>query len=477
MNNAKAENIDSSFEAPRVRSAIVYFVCQTKEQISEKTCYLNEYAASNGFSVHGVFYDKEGEAPHVFLNLLDICCRMKRAVLIIESFECISFSDVSAQAIIHYASCRELRIVAADKNYYAQEGITAAAFRYLKYIANYFGFGSERGTSALHPNDTVPMRGAIGRLPLGYRVRDSRIEVEPRSAETVRSIFELFSLGVSVNEIERRIKERFSDVKCPTRNQIYFIIENSRYIGSNDSGIALPPIIDNKLWLDARAESRRRGLGAKEHCFLLNNLFFSGCGRMKPVQYCRSAHSPAYVYESRDMSVSIRADEIEKTVLRSALAAFENDFDEIIRLCKQAASEAPRIENERSSFLEKRDRLLESSCGEIGGSYSSKSIIKTLDSRRAAIKLLNISIEYDSFLLELLSRTEAEIDRFFLFMKRLDTLCAAEIKYFLNLIIKDVTVSYDEICICCYLSNTKRIHLRCGLRILHQGQTASVSII
>ena len=451
-----------------------YFVCSSREQVADISKRVVNHANSIGLCVSDVFYDKVGDAPHVLMNLLDICRNMPNSVIVAESMSCLNFSQVCPQAIMHFASMHGIRIVFVERSENDSSFASISALRYMRYIGNYYGFGIIDERSSASRSAFEERRGSIGRLPLGYCIKDSKVLISPRDAEAVGEIFKLFAQGVGVRDIELRVKVLFPDVKCPTRNQIYFIIGNSRYIGSNAVGLALPPIIENRLWLEVRSQADKRGLAPKEHRFLLKNLFYKGFGRMKPTAYCRSIHSPAYVIEGGGKSVYIDAQQIEEAVLSCASKILESDMDDLVSLCKAAACEA----YEHAERLEKTLKDLESqaalSQGNFGGQVSVKTIIKGLDSRRIEAKLMNIGAEYERYMLENLSKTDEQIDAFFAHMAGLQTLSSEEKEYFLNILVKDVTVSADEVCIRCCCSKIKRIHIRPRFKIaVSEYQTTS----
>lgn len=451
-------------------AAFVYFVCSTREQAQEMGERLVEYSASIGFDACEVFFDRSGEPPHVLVNLLDICRDLPQSVIVAESRSSFASSQVNPQAIMHFASSHGIRIVFKSKDDGGSETIGKSATRYLKYISNYYGRGILNDKASSVPSVPEYRLGSIGRLPLGYCAVNSKVEISPRSAEAVQEIFKLFSRGISVREIEKRVKESFADIRCPTRNQIYFIIDNSRYIGCDDNGVALPPIIENRLWLDVRAEACRRGLAPKEHLFLLKNLFYKDVGRMRPSAYCRSIHAPAYVIESAGKSICIDAEEIEALVLKCAERMLASDLDAVAGMCMSAAKQAAHFKNELLETFEKRTALIDSFTKPISDITSMKTMVKGLDLMRIEMRLSELNEEYERYYLELLSKTDAEIDEFFHRMRQLGSLCAEEKRYFLNILIKEITVCSDEICICCFSTKIKRIHTQPKFRMILSGQ-------
>ena len=468
-----SENLDCEMRntaAAKRCAAFVYFVCSTREQAQEMGERLVEYAASIGFEACEVFFDRSGEPPHVLVNLLDICRDIPQSVIVAESRSSFASSHVDPQAIMHFASSHGIRISFSSKSEVTSQIISRSAARYLKFIGNYYGFGILNDKASPVPSASEYRLGSIGRLPFGYCAKNSKVAISPRSSEAVREIFKLFSQGISVREIEKRVKESFDDIRCPTRNQIYFIIDNSRYIGCDDNGVALPPIIENRLWLDVRAEASRRGLSPKEHLFLLKNLFYKDLGRMRPCAYSRNLHAPAYVIESAGKSICIDAEEIEALVLKCAERMLASDLDAVAGMCRSAASEAARFANELSETLEKRAKLIAASSVPSGDSISMKTMVKGLDLTRIELRLSELNEEYERYYLELLSKTDAEIDEFFDRMKQLGSLCVEEKRYFLNILIKEITVCSDEICICCYSTKIKRIHTQPKFRMSMSGR-------
>lgn len=439
---------------------LAYFVCSTKQEARENVENLCEFAKTIGLSISGVFFDKAGEPPHVLINLFDISRNMESPVILVPNVKCLSFCEISANAIIHYASTLGVKILLADRSGKAAS-IKSSSLRYLEHIGDYYGYDVADSHAFVHKTCFC------GRIPFGYRMNGSVIEVAPRPSEAVKKIFGLFCERYGISEIIKRINDLFPDIKCPTRNQLYFILNNSRYIGCAESGLALPPIIENRLWLASRAEASRRGLNDKEHCFLLNRVHFAGAGLMEPVQYDRSLHAPAYLLIGGTKHICVDARQLENAVVACTQKMLDDDGAAIADSCRAASKKSHKLAADLENTVKKRDSLLaaytvNTAC------ISTRALVDGLDKIRIELKLLEITESHERYLLETVSKSESEIDGFFTHLCRLSDLCSEEKKYFLSIIVMDVVVSYDEICIRFFSNRIKRVNIPLCAKLIIQ---------
>ena len=148
-----------------------------------------------------------------------------------------------------------------------------------------------------------------GRPPLGYKIVNQRYEIEPREAEAVRLIFDMYLHGSGYIEIAAELNRRgfvTRNGKPFAKNSLYEILGNERYTGTyifnrivtddfgrrnnhkiNDAAIkipgAIPAIIDEETFA---AVARRRELNkrrssvfrAEERYLLSGKIICGECG-------------------------------------------------------------------------------------------------------------------------------------------------------------------------------------------------------
>jgi site-specific DNA recombinase len=144
-----------------------------------------------------------------------------------------------------------------------------------------------------------------GTVPLGYRVEDRRLLVEPEEAETVRLIFARYRELRSLPALQRDLRERGIVTRVRelasgrriggvplTNGPLVSILRNRTYIGEiNHRGESYPgqhePIIERSVFEDVQAilDSNRQGRRDRwrsSHALLLGKLYDDRGNRMTP---------------------------------------------------------------------------------------------------------------------------------------------------------------------------------------------------
>ena len=103
-------------------------------------------------------------------------------------------------------------------------------------------------------------------IPYGYTMREGRMVIAHDEADIIRHIFEVYIKGASLKEIADELTRRqipYTEKTCVwDKARIARIIENTRYIGSDD----YDPIIDETVYEEAVAtkSARQRNMVEKE---------------------------------------------------------------------------------------------------------------------------------------------------------------------------------------------------------------------
>jgi hypothetical protein len=151
----------------------------------------------------------------------------------------------------------------------------------------------ERGRIGERVKDSrqyITSRGdwAGGRTPYGYHwlVDDRRWEVVPAEAETVRVIFDLYTnRKLGIEAIARFLNEN----DCCTRggahwsySNVHYILTHPGYMGHHPLGIAMPAIVDEATWQQAKVKrDNARQVRRDPKGWLLQGLCVCGlCGHV-----------------------------------------------------------------------------------------------------------------------------------------------------------------------------------------------------
>lgn len=453
------------------RTALVYFVCSCRDEAAELECEMRDFAEARGFSVTGVFFDRADSARHTLLALMDVCTRLERVPVLIPNKAHLE-SEASADAVIAFARNHGLRFICADnciKTGHDAEAssktnphIDPQVLRFLKHIRRYCGIEQSNARDDPHFRQCEAMKG---RLPLGYTFSSGGVCIDKRAAEMVREIFELFASGKGAGEIERAIRIQYSGEKCPSRSQIYAIVQNRRYIGDTVADTALPPIVSNRLWLRTCNSLMKRG-PSEEHCFLLNGVYLRGCGMLKPMERCRALHAPAYGLQSNNGGVFIDAARIEREVETFASRLIAAELPALNNACLGALKRVKQYKD-RAAELESRLSELRRRIDETFASESNRAImgsVRGFDELSARLKLALMEKAYVDGILDSLTLTEQQIEDFFEHFSAFSTLCGQEKRYFLEMLLNSIELKDDELILSVCALTVKRVHIKTDIK-------------
>ena len=125
-----------------------------------------------------------------------------------------------------------------------------------------------------------------GGLPYGYKVVDKKVLIDEEKAETVRFIFEQYSIGVYVKDIIMALTVRgvLYNGKPFAKNTVYNILKNEKYSGvyyHEDERVdnMYPKIIPTHIYETVRAkvEKNRNGRRSTKAVYLFRHKMRCGC--------------------------------------------------------------------------------------------------------------------------------------------------------------------------------------------------------
>ena len=253
-----------------------------------------------------------------------------------------------------------------------------------------------------------------GTVPLGYDVRDHRLVVNAKEAETVRLIFQLYIELRSVrqvrDELDRRSivsKQRVSKAGARSggvrfgRGALYQMLANPIYVGEiRHKRVSHPgqhePIIERSLWqrvqemLKQRAARQGGGTSRRTPSLLTGKLFdengepLYACGSKKGDRRYRYFVSRKLVRgadKTRDRGWRISAEEIEHAVMAAArqMLSDRGALASALKACGLTAAELKQA-------LEVVDRKVKS-VDEIGSMDAAGSIIERVELKRDGMQI------------------------------------------------------------------------------------------
>lgn len=184
-----------------------------------------------------------------------------------------------------------------------------------------------------------------GTIPLGYKLSDKKLVIDPETAPVVQEIFLKYAKGVSITEICRSLNARgIKNTKGTQFGKSSFtkMFRNEKYIGVYQykdyrAENVIPPIIDKKLWDKVQlrlGQSKSSTPGSKKAIepYLLSGKCFCGhCGshmngeghRARTIRYYRC-------YGAKNLNKSctkkvVRKDTLEYLVTKDAMSLLTDD--------------------------------------------------------------------------------------------------------------------------------------------------------
>ena len=157
--------------------------------------------------------------------------------------------------------------------------------------------------------DSALDRKMIGTRTLGYRRgSDGRYEIDPDEAQAVRRIFDEYVSGRNQQEIVDQLNRdgyRTSRGKKFTKNSLYTIIRNDRYIGMYrfkdiEDPEGIPPIVSKEQFEKAQRimKTRENNHIATTGYALASKIYCGECGSAMTGETARSRNGNTYAYYS-----------------------------------------------------------------------------------------------------------------------------------------------------------------------------------
>lgn len=225
-----------------------------------------------------------------------------------------------------------------------------------------------------------------GHVPLGYKIEDHKLVVDPNTAHIVQEAFQLYANGETVAEICRMFNAKgYRTAKGAefNRNSFKSMFRNERYIGVytyRDIRIegGVPAIIDKELFetvshrLSVNAEAPARGK-AKVDYLLAGKLFCGHCGGSMNGESGTSKTGAIHNYytcysRKRHHSCDkrpLKKEWIEQVVAQDAMELMTDEVIEELADMAMAQTDQDLKENTRIPELTERKKEIESGIANI----------------------------------------------------------------------------------------------------------------
>lgn len=187
-----------------------------------------------------------------------------------------------------------------------------------------------------------------GTVPLGYRIENRRLVIDPTTAPIVKQAFEMYAAGHTATAIAKQFNAsgyRTSKGTAFNRSSFKSMFHNERYIGTYKYGAykaenTVPAIIDKQLWDAVQSRLSRPvppSQGKAQVPFLLAGKLFCGhCGaKMNGDSGKGRSGEPYYYYTCYNHKrghtcnkKSVRKEWIEKVVVQDAMHLLTDDYIE-----------------------------------------------------------------------------------------------------------------------------------------------------
>ena len=260
------------------------------------------------------------------------------------------------------------------------EGIILEAV--LEGIAEYYSADLSQKITRGMRESALKCHSIGGHVPLGYKIEDHKLVINPDTAHIVQEAFELYANGETVADICRMFNAKgYRTAKGAefNRNSFKSMFRNRRYIGvyrykdfEKEGGV--PPIIDKDLFetvqkrLSANAEAPARGK-AKVDYLLAGKLFCGHCGGSMNGESGTSKTGAVHNYyacytRKRQHSCDkkpLRKEWIEQIVAQDAMELLTDDA--IQEMADMAISQTEKDLRENTRIPELSERMKETESG------------------------------------------------------------------------------------------------------------------
>lgn len=273
-------------ESPAVQRAALYIRVSTEEQamhglsLTAQRDTLTQYAQANGLKVVGVYTDEGITARKKYRNRTAFMRMLE---------------DVQADQIDIILFIKLDRWFRNVADYYEVQRILDA--HHVHWIATEEDYDTTTANGRLHLNiklsiaqdesdrtserikfvfDNKVKRGEVisGKVPLGYKIQDKKLAIDPQTAPIAQDIFQQYTVIRSVRALREYVLNKYGLVYGQTG--IRALLDNERYIGrAHDQDDFCPPLISLEqfqLVQELLAQRAQRNLARSDRVYLFTGL-------------------------------------------------------------------------------------------------------------------------------------------------------------------------------------------------------------
>lgn len=287
---------------------------QTEQSIEGQLRDAITFCKAKDYKITGVYIDratsahKDIEKRVNFLNMISDSAKKKWEIVLVWKLD--RFARSRTDSAIYKARLKKngVRVQSVTENISENpEGIILEAV--LEGMAEFYSMELSQKISRGMRESALKANSVGGQIPLGYKLENKKLVIDPLTAPLVQRAYELYTTGHHIREIIEEFNDKGYTTACGkpfTRSSFATMFQNKRYIGTyvyKDIEIpnAIPPIITRDMF-DAAQEiidKTRKGGGSHKGSvnYLLSGKVYCGmCGERMIGDNGRSRNGEVYRY-------------------------------------------------------------------------------------------------------------------------------------------------------------------------------------
>lgn len=292
-------------ESSAVQRAALYIRVSTEEQamhglsLTAQRDTLTQYAQANGLKVAGIYTDegitarKKYRNRAAFMRMLEDVQADRIDIILFIKLDRWFRSVADYYEVQRILDDHHVQWIATEENY---DTTTANGRLHLNIKLSIAQDESDRTSERIKfVFDNKVKRGEVisGKVPLGYRIEDKKLAIDPETAPIAQDIFRQYTVTRSVRALREYVLAKYGLVYGQTG--IRAMLDNERYIGrAHGQDDFCPPLISLEQFRQVQellAQRAQRNLARSDRVYL-----FTGLVRCAECGNSLSAHVVARKY-------------------------------------------------------------------------------------------------------------------------------------------------------------------------------------
>lgn len=327
---------------------------QTEQSIEGQDRVCTEFCERNDYTIVGRYIDratsafKDTDKRVQFQQMIRDAEKRQWDAVVVYKLDRFARNKYDSATFKYKLNKYGVRVISATENISDNpEGIILEAV--LEGMAEYYSRELSQKVRRGCRESALKAKNLGGTVPLGYKLEDHRLVIDPVGAKIVKEAFELYSTGTPVSTIVRTFNARgYRTVtgKEFNKNSFHNLFYNKRYIGTYIyDGIeienAVPAIVDRETFEKAQKRRKTNAIckakgKAKSEYLLTQKLFCGHCGALMVGESGTNQNGDSYYYytcvgRKRTHSCDkkpIRKEVIEQLVIQDILSYLSPDIIE-----------------------------------------------------------------------------------------------------------------------------------------------------